>query len=99
VNEAEKAIYTVSRSWFYKSRRSREGGTSPSRQRRAELDPNVADFHTASDGAYGAPRVLADLRRRHPGIAHVTTPFDIGASRSTTVVAGVNCCGLIPARS
>jgi len=37
-------------------------GPSPSRERRAELDAKVADFHKASDGVYGAPRVLADLR-------------------------------------
>ena len=69
--EAEKAIYTVvrmcgllevSRSGFYKWRKSRHGAPSPSRQRRAELDAKVADFHQASDGVYGAPRILADLR-------------------------------------
>ena len=58
--EAEKAIHTVSRmcgllevsrSGFYKWRKSRDGGPSPSRQRRAELDAKVADFHEASDGA------------------------------------------------
>jgi len=71
VIEAEKAIYTlsrmcglvgVSRSGFYKWRQSRDGGPSPSRQRRAESDAKVADFHQASDGVYGAPRILADLR-------------------------------------
>jgi hypothetical protein len=50
VIEAEKAIYTVSRmcgllevsrSGFYKWRKSRHGGPSPSRQRRAELDAKV----------------------------------------------------------
>ena len=69
--ESEKAIYTVSRmcrllgasrSGFYKWRRSRDSEPSPSRQRRAELDAKVADFHKASDGVYGAPRILADLR-------------------------------------
>ena len=69
--ESEKAIYTVSRmcrllevsrSGFYKWRQSRDSGPSPSRQRRAELDAKVADFHEASDGVYGAPRILADLR-------------------------------------
>jgi hypothetical protein len=71
VIEAEKAIYTVSRmcellevsrSGFYKWRKSRDDGPSPSQQRRAELDAQVADFHAASDGVYGAPRILADLR-------------------------------------
>ena len=69
--EAEKATYTVrrmcdllevSRSGFYKWRKSCDGGPSPSRRRRAELDAKVAAFHEASDGVYGAPRILADLR-------------------------------------
>ena len=68
VIEAEKAIYTVSRmcallevsrSGFYKWRRSRDSGPSPSARRRAELDAQVADFHEASDGV--------DRRPAHPG--------------------------------
>ena len=55
-------LLEVSRSGFYKWRQSRDGGPSPSRQRRAESDAKVADFHQASDGVYGAPRILADLR-------------------------------------
>jgi transposase InsO family protein len=71
VIEAEKATYTVermcellevSRSGYYKWRKSRERGPTPSQQRRAELDAKVAKFHAASDGVYGAPRILADLR-------------------------------------
>ena len=69
--EAEKATYTVkrmcdllevSRSGFYKWRASRDRGPSPVQRRRAELDAKVAASHAASDGVYGAPRVLADLR-------------------------------------
>jgi hypothetical protein len=76
VIEAEKATYTVSRmcgllevsrSGFYKWRKSRDGGLSPSRHQRAELDAKVADFHQASDGVYGAPRILADLRAAGAG--------------------------------
>jgi hypothetical protein len=55
-------LQEVSRSGFYTWRQSRDGGPSPSRQRRAELDAKIADFHQASDGVYGAPRILADLR-------------------------------------
>src|SRR6478672_12594151 len=46
-------LLEVSRSGFYKWR---------VRRRRAELDAQVAASHAASDGVYGAPRVLADLR-------------------------------------
>ncbi|MGE5695467.1 MAG: IS3 family transposase, partial [Candidatus Sericytochromatia bacterium] len=37
-------------------------GPSPTAVRRGELDAKVAAFHAASDGVYGAPRILADLR-------------------------------------
>ena len=69
--EAEKAAYPVermcellevSRSGYYKWRKSRDSGPSLAQQRRAELDAKVAKFHAASDGVYGAPRILADLR-------------------------------------
>ena len=69
--EAEKATYTVkrmcellevSRSGFYKWRQARDRGPTPAQRRRAELDAKVAAFHAASDGVYGAPRILADLR-------------------------------------
>ena len=69
--EAEKDIYSitrmcelleVSRSGFYKWRTSRDGGRTTAQRRRRELDTKVAAFHRASDGVYGAPRILADLR-------------------------------------
>jgi len=75
VIEAEKAIYRVkrmcellevSRSGFYKWRKARAGGPSPAAQRRVELDAKVAAFHNASDGVYGAPRILADLTNLNP---------------------------------
>ncbi|WP_086009213.1 IS3 family transposase [Mycobacterium xenopi] len=71
VIEAKKATYPVkrmceclevSRSGYYKWRKSCERGPTPAQQRRAELDAKVAKFHAASDGVYGAPRILADLR-------------------------------------
>ena len=71
--EAQKATYTVkrmcellevSRSGFYKWRVRRDRGPTPSQRRRAELDAKVAASHAGSDGVYGAPRILADLRAR-----------------------------------
>jgi putative transposase len=71
VIEAEKATYPVkrmcellevARSGYYRWRANRDAGPTPSQQRRAELDAKVAKFHKASDGVYGAPRILADLR-------------------------------------
>jgi len=70
VIEAQQATYPVkrmcellevSRSGYYKWRKSRDRGPTPAQQRRAELDAKVAKFYAASDGVYGAPRILADL--------------------------------------
>ncbi|MEB3049489.1 hypothetical protein KV112_07025 [Mycolicibacter sp. MYC123] len=52
----------MSRSGFYKWRATQGRGPTPTQQRRTELDAKVAAFHKASDGVYGAPRILADLR-------------------------------------
>ncbi len=55
--EAEKASYPIkrmcellqmSRSGFYKWRKSRDSGPTPAQRRRAELDAKVAEFHAAS---------------------------------------------------
>ena len=100
--EAEKAIYTVSRmcgllevsrSGFYKWRRSRDGGPSPSRRRRAELDAQVADFHKASDGVYGAPRILADLRAAGQRVSRKT----VAASLRRQGLAGISPRRFAPA--
>jgi putative transposase len=94
VIEAEKANYTVSRmcgllevsrSGFYKWRRSRDATPSPSRQRRAELDAQVAEFHQASDGVYGAPRILADLRAAGARVSRKT----VAASLRRQGLAGI----------
>src|SRR5262245_29462383 len=55
-------LLEVSRSGYYKWRAHRGGGPSPLQRRRAELDAKVAASHAASDGVYGTPRILADLR-------------------------------------
>lgn len=92
--EAEKASYTVSRmcgllevsrSGFYKWRKSRQSGPSPTQQRRAELDAQVADFHEASDGVYGAPRILADLRAAGERVSRKT----VAASLRRQGLAGI----------
>ncbi len=71
VIEAEKASYPikpmcelleVSRAGFYQWRARRGRGPTPAQQPRADPDAKVAASHTASDGVYGTPRILADLR-------------------------------------
>jgi putative transposase len=102
VIEAEKATDTVSRmcgllevsrSGFYKWRKSRDGGLSPSRHQRAELDAKVADFHQASDGVYGAPRILADLRAAGVRVSRKT----VAASLRRQGLAGISLRTFAPA--
>ena len=100
--EAQKATYTVtrmcellevSRSGFYKWRRSLDGGPLPSRQRRAELDAMVAGFHQASDGVYGAPRICADLRAAGERVSRKT----VAASLRRQGLAGISPRTFAPA--
>ncbi|MGH3958011.1 IS3 family transposase [Mycobacterium sp.] len=95
VIEAEKATYSikrmcelleVSRSGFYKWRANRNGGPTPAHQRRAELDAKVAKFHTASDGVYGTPRILADLRADGQRVSRKT----VAASLRRQGLAGIS---------
>jgi putative transposase len=56
------ALLGVSRSGHYKWCANRDDAPTPVQRRRTELDAKVAASHVASDGVYGAPRILADLR-------------------------------------
>ena len=93
--EAKKATYTVermcellevSRSGYYKWRKSRDSGPTPAQRRRAELDAKVATFHAASDGVYGAPRILADLRDDGETVSRKT----VAASLRRQGLAGIS---------
>jgi hypothetical protein len=97
VIEAEKASYPikrtcalleVSRSGYQKWRANRDGGPTLAQRRRAELDAKVAKFHTASDGVYGAPRILVDLRAGGAVEAKYPKPrYIVGASGKASVLA------------
>jgi hypothetical protein len=102
VIEAEKATYPikrmcelleVSRSGFYQWRSSRGRGPSPSQRRRAALDSKVAASHAASDGVYGAPRVLADLRADGERVSRKT----VAASLRRQGLAGISPRTFAPA--
>jgi len=93
--EAEKANYPitrmcalleVSRSGFYKWRATQGRGPTPAQQRRRELDAKVAAFHKASDGVYGAPRILADLRDDGVSVSRKT----VAASLRRQGLAGIS---------
>jgi putative transposase len=102
VIEAEKATYRVnsmcellevSRSGYYKWRANRHAGPTPSQRRRAELDAKVVAFHTASDGVYGAPRILADLRAGGERVSRKT----VAASLRRQGLAGISPRRFAPA--
>lgn len=52
----------VDRRRFYEWRTRVAAGPSPRQRRAVELTVQIRDFHAASDGTYGAPRIHADLR-------------------------------------
>ena len=52
----------VSRSGYCAWAAREAAGSSPARQRRAEVTAKIADFHGASDGVVGSLRITADLR-------------------------------------
>ena len=68
---AEKANYTISRMCrllqvdrrrYHEWAKRRAAGPTPAELRRAELTGKIVEFYKASDGTYGAPRILHDLR-------------------------------------
>ncbi len=69
--DAQKATYDVtrmarllgvSRSGFYDWAAREAAGPTPAQQRREDLTAKIKGFHADSDGVYGSPRILADLR-------------------------------------
>ncbi|CAM3095083.1 IS3 family transposase [Skermania piniformis] len=61
-------------------------GPTPAEQRRTELDDRVAAAHAASDGVYGAPRILADLREGGERVSRKT----VAASLRRQGLAGIS---------
>lgn len=86
-------LLEVSRSGFYKWRKNQGAGPSPAALRRAELDAKVAAFHKASDGVYGAPRILADLRDDGETVSRKT----VAASLRRQGLAGISPRSFAPA--
>ena len=86
-------LLEVSRSGFYKWRKTCQAGPGRAAVRRAELDAKVAAFHQASDGVYGAPRILADLRDAGETVSRKT----VAASLRRQHLAGISPRTFAPA--
>ena len=86
-------LLEVSRSGFYKWRAGRDAGPTPAQLRRRKLDTKVAAFHRASDGVYGAPRILADLRDDGETVSRKT----VAASLRRQQLAGISPRTFAPA--
>lgn len=79
--EAEKANYTVvrmsrlldvDRRRYYEWRRRKAAGPTRREQRMADLTAKIRAHHKASDGTYGAPRILHDLRDEGESVSRKT---------------------------
>lgn len=68
------------------------GRLTPALRRRAEVDSKAAAFHRGSDGVYGAPRILANLRADGQRVSRKT----VAASLRRQGLAGI--CPRRPAR-
>jgi hypothetical protein len=86
-------LLEVSRSGFYEWRKSRAGGPTLAQRRRAGLDAKVAEFHAASDGVYGAPRICADLHADGERVSRKT----VAASLRRQGLAGISPRRFAPA--
>ena len=79
--DAEKANYTISRMCrllrvdrrrYYEWRRRQLAGPTAGERRMADLAEKVKSHHQASDGTYGAPRILHDLREAGETVSRKT---------------------------
>ena len=84
-------LLEVFRSGFYQWRASRDRGPTPSQRRRAALDAKVAASHAGSDGVYGTPRVLADLRAAGERVSRKTVAASLRRQRLAGDQPGGSC--------
>lgn len=82
----------VSRSGYYAWARRRAQGPSRRARRQAVLDRQVREFHAASDGVYGAPRITADLRE----VGTLVNVKTVAASMRRQGIEGISPRGFRP---
>jgi len=80
-------LLEVSRSGYYDWAQRQAVGPSERQQRRVDLTVKIRAFHEASDGVYGSPRILADLRE----VGEV-----ISAKTVAKLMAGAGIAGISP---
>lgn len=85
-------LLEVSRSGFYDWARREAAGPSPAQRRRSELTAKIIDFHEESDGTYGSPRILADLREAGDQVSAKTVAKLMRAAG----IAGISPRGFVP---
>jgi putative transposase len=99
--DAEKATFSVtrmarllavSRSGYYDWARRRVAGPSEAERRRADLTAKIAQHHTESDGTYGSPRILADLREAGERVSAKT----VAKLMKAAGIAGISPRGFVP---
>lgn len=85
-------LLEVSRSGFYDWTRREAAGPGPAQRRRAELTAKIVEFHGESDGTYGSPRILADLREAGEQVTAKTVAKLMRAAG----IAGISPRGFVP---
>ncbi len=99
--DAEKANYTivrmcrllnVDRRRYYEWCRRQASGPTSTDQRRAAVTEMIIGFHAASDGTYGAPRIVHDLRDAGERVSRKTVAKCMRQAR----IAGISPRGWHP---
>jgi putative transposase len=85
-------LLQVSRSGYYDWARRRTAGPSPAQQRRADLTAKIRRFHDESDGTYGSPRILADLREAGEQVSGKT----VAKLMKAAGINGISPRGFVP---
>jgi putative transposase len=85
-------LLEVSRSGYYDWARRQAAGPSPAQRRRADLTAKIRQFHDESDGTYGSPRILADLREAGEQVSGKT----VAKLMKAAGISGISPRGFVP---
>jgi putative transposase len=85
-------LLEVSRSGYYDWARRQAAGPSQAQRRRADLTAKIRQFHDESDGTYGSPRILADLREAGEQVSGKT----VAKLMKAAGIRGISPRGFVP---